>query len=68
MAKTDWLQKIADGDDYDCCEDFINSECATYADLGELFAALAEYHGGKWDDECVRLIAGIMGDYIDNTI
>lgn len=64
------LEKIANAQEFESCEDAITEMCLTYKDMGELFADLLSYHGGAHyhDDEAVEFLARMMREYLDDII
>lgn len=55
-------------DKYDGLEDCITENVLTYEGMGELFADLLEFHGGKFDERAMSLLVEMMGEYIDERI
>lgn len=64
------LEKVANAQGFDSCEEAIIETCLTYEDLGELFTDLLSYHGGAnhHDEEAVEFLARMMREYIDDNI
>lgn len=48
-------------------DECITEACLTYENIGELFAELLNYHGGKYDGNAMQLLEDMMGAYIDET-
>lgn len=55
-------------DKYDGLEDCITENVLTYEQMGEIFADLLSFHGGKYDERAMALLVEMMGEYIDENI
>lgn len=64
------LEKVANAEGFESCEDAIIETCLTYEDLGELFTDLLRYHGGAngHDDEAVEFLVRMLREYLDDII
>lgn len=64
------LEKVAQAQEHESCEEAIIETCLTYDDLGELFTDLLKYHGGanNHDDEAVEFLARMLREYMDEII
>lgn len=64
------LEKVANAERFESCDDAIIETCLTYEDLGELFTDLLRYHGGanNHDDEAVEFLARMLREYMDEII
>lgn len=64
------LEKVANAQGFETCEDAITETCLTYEDMGELFTDLLSYHGGAnyHDEEAVEFLAMMMREYLDDII
>lgn len=49
-------------------DEIISEACLTYEGMGQLFAELLGYYGGKFDCEAMELIEKMMGEYILDTM
>ena len=45
-------------------EECIIEVCGTYGKMGQLMGELLEYFGGKYDDDAMKVLAGMMVEYI----
>ena len=49
-------------------EDLLIEACDSYEKMGQLFTELLRYYASKFDDEAIKLLDQMMGEYILETM